>query len=409
MTSFYNNGFIQSLCCENSQIQIIFKLGVKEMNKFVAAAVAAAFVAPAVMADVDLGPVKIYGSLRTAVEIASVSPLTGTALTDVNDDQTRLADQGSRFGIKGDWKISDDLKAIGQVESRIYVGNSGENKSATATFGTRNTFIGLDSKQAGKFLAGRYDNAYKNLKKAAYGVFDDNLNDTTDLTGKDSIMGRMGGREGDIVHYETPNWGGFNAQLSYNFGKVGEVQAPQLSLMAAYSSEFFDLGVGYAQLSDASYDLTGVKLSTKSDTTGKQGNESADAFTVGATAKYAGVKFSAVWEKMNTEYAIGSAAKTEQEQNTYGFGLGYVMGDWNFHANYAIADEVDQNGKTVADSGAKQFGLGASYKLHKQVRVIATYTKIDNDAKANSTTGSGFSLSKGSDASIFAVGLRGDF
>ncbi|WP_028449555.1 porin [Chitinibacter tainanensis] len=379
------------------------------MMKLIAAAVAAAFVAPAAFADVDLGPVKIYGSLRTAVEIASVSPLAGTTVTDANDDQTRLADQGSRFGVKGEWKLNDNLKAIGQVESRIYVGDSGEKKSATATFGTRNTFIGLESTAAGKFLAGRYDNAYKNLKKAAYGVFDDNLNDTTDLTGKDSIIGRMGGREGDIVHYETPKFAGFSGQLSYNFGKVGEVNAPQLSLMAAYSSQFFDLGVGYAKLSDASYDLTGVKLSSKSDVTGKQSNESADAVTVGGTLKYAGVKFSAVWEKMNTEYAIGSAAKTEQEQNTYGFGLGYAMGDWNFHANYAIADEVEQNGKTVADSGAKQFGLGASYNLHKQVRVIATYTKIDNDKNANSTTGSGFSLSKGSDASIFAIGLRGDF
>ncbi|WP_157315271.1 porin [Chitinibacter sp. GC72] len=379
------------------------------MNKLIAAAVAAAFIAPAVMADVDLGPVKIYGSLRTAVEVASVSPLKGTALTDITDDQTRLADQGSRFGVKGEWKISDDLKAIGQVESRFYVGDSGEKKSASATFGTRNTFIGLNSNKAGKFLAGRHDNAYKNLKKAAYGVFDDNLNDTTDLTGKDSIIGRMGGREGDIVHYETPNLAGFNAQLSYNFGKVGEVQAPQLSLMAAYSSQFFDVGVGYAQLSDASYDLTGVKLSSKSDKTGSQGNESADAFTVGATAKFSGVKVSAVWEKMNSEYTIAPAAKVDQEQNTYGFGVAYGMGDWNFHANYAIADEAEQNGKKVADSGAKQFGLGASYKLHKQVRVIATYTKIDNDAKANSTTGSGFALSKGSDASIIAIGLRGDF
>ncbi|QLI80691.1 porin [Chitinibacter fontanus] len=408
------------------------------MNKFVAAAVAAAFVAPAVMADVDLGPVKIYGSLRSAVEVVSVDAFPGTTLQDGQDSQTRVADQSSRIGVKGDWKISDDLKAIGQVESRFYLGNNGDPLDGSKIgFGTRNTFIGLDSAKAGKFLIGRYDNAYKNLKKSAYGVFDGTLNDASEFVGDKSVLARLGGRQGDMVHYETPNWAGFNGQLSYNFGKVAttatttyttkcatvsnctttaattggeKINAPQFSAALAYNHEYFDIGVGYSKVEDAASDLKGGKLSIKSDATGKQGDESMDAFTVGATAKFAGAKLSAVWEKTNAKANNTVEKKVfDQEQVSYGIGASYAFGDWDFQTSYAVAKNVEEAGKEQADTGGKEFGIAASYKLHKQVRVIASYTKIDNDKNTAFTSSSGFDLAKGSDASIIAIGLRGDF
>ncbi len=417
------------------------------MNKFVATAVAAAFIAPAAFADVDLGPVKIYGSLRSAVEFVSIDAPTGTAVQDGVDSQTRLADQGSRFGVKGDWKINDNLKAIGQVEARFYLGNNGDPLDGSKIgFGTRNTFVGLESAVAGKALIGRYDNAYKNIRKAAFSAFDSNLNDASELVGDKQVLNRLGGRQGDMFQYETPNWGGFNAQFSYNFGKVtaaskttttnpsvtctgpstttlkctttagttttggDKINAPQMSVMAAYNHSMFDIGVGYSRVDDATSDLTAGSISLTSDKTGSQGSESLAAFTVGITGKIAGAKLSAVWEKTQAESNNSVDVKAfDQEQTSYGFGVYYPMGDWEFQAAYAQADNVENMGKEVADTKGSMFDLGVAYKIHKQVKVIASYSSIDNSKNTKFTTGSGFAVPTGADASIIALGLRADF
>jgi predicted porin len=409
------------------------------MNKIVAVAVAAAFVAPLAMADVDLGPVKIYGSLRSAVEVISVSPETGTVLQDGQDSQSRLADQSSRAGIKGEWKINDNFKAIGQVEARFYLGNNGDPLDGSKIgFGTRNTFIGLAGDQFGALRLGRYDNQYKLLKKNALGAYDDIANDASDPTNaSNSILGRMGTRDGDSVNYDTPRFAGFAGGLSYNFGKVDstnaaasykttcvtvsnctttavssgdKINAPQFSALLNYQSQYFDAGVAYTQLSDAYYDLTASKLSAKKELTGNTGGESADAISIGATGKYAGLRVSAVWEQTNSN-AKGTGLTLDQEQTSWGIQALYTYGDFDFQAGYAAAGNVKDNVKhaDAADTGAKQYNIGVSYKMMKQVRVIATYTKVDNDAKATFASASGFATAKGADVGTFALGLRGDF
>ncbi|QLG86817.1 porin [Chitinibacter bivalviorum] len=409
------------------------------MNKIVAAAVAAAFIAPLAMADVDLGPVKIYGSLRSAVEVINVTPVAGTTVQDGQDSQTRLMDQTSKFGVKGDWKINDNIKAIGQLEARIYLGNSGDPLDGSKIgFGTRNTFIGLSGEKFGTVRLGRYDNQYKLIKKNALGAFDDIMNDASDPTNaSNTILGRMGGREGDSVSYETPRLAGFAGGLSYNFGKVDstnatasykttcvtvsnctttavssgdKINAPQFSALLNYQSQYFDAGVAYTKLSDAYYDLTGSKLSAKKELTGKTGGESADALSIGATGKFAGLHLSAVWERTNSN-ANGVGLALDQEQDSYGIQALYNWGDFDFQAGFAKAGDVKNNlkGVDVANTGAKQYNAGVSYKVHKQVRVIATYTKVDNESAATFASASGFATAKGADVGTFAIGLRGDF
>lgn len=246
-------------------------------------------------------------------------------------------------------------------------------------------------------------------------------------------LNRLGGRQGDMIQYETPNWAGFSGQLSYNFGKVqlsdtttadlktgvvtttkGEkINAPQFSANIAYNHQYFDIGLGYSKIDNAASDLKGGSLSLKSDATGKQSDESMTAFTVGATGKFAGVKLSAVWEKTTSEgnnNKTGTAnAKWDQEQTSWGLGAYYALNDWEFQAAYAVANNVEDFGKEQADTGGKMWDLGVAYKLHKQVKVIATYSKVDNEKNTAFTTSSGFSLGKNTDASIIAIGLRGDF
>jgi predicted porin len=73
--------------------------------------------------------------------------------------------------------------------------------------------------------------------------------------------------------------------------------------------------------------------------------------------------------------------------------------------SYVKANDVD----TLADSGAEQLSLGASYNLSKKSRVYATYTKLDNEKNSNFTTESGYTLNNGQSLDLFSVGVRSDF
>ena len=62
-------------------------------------AISTAFAIPAAMADVAIGPVAIYGTLNSAVEVISVDNV-NTSIAKTAESQARLADQTSKLGFK---------------------------------------------------------------------------------------------------------------------------------------------------------------------------------------------------------------------------------------------------------------------------------------------------------------------
>lgn len=151
--------------------------------------IASAFAAPAAFADVEVGPFVIYGTLQTAVESINVDS-NGAVLANTAVSQTRLADQSSKLGFKVKHDLGDGVFALGQIESRVYLGNNGDATDDKAEIGGRNTFLGLGSKNAGTVRLGRYDNAYKLSSKQMGPTFRGNLNDASDDTGDKQILNR---------------------------------------------------------------------------------------------------------------------------------------------------------------------------------------------------------------------------
>jgi predicted porin len=200
---------------------IYLQIGLTMKKKTLALAIASVIAAPAAFADVDVGPFTIYGKLISAVETISVDNVNPT-IAKTKDSQTRLADQTSRIGFKAKYDLGGGLFAVGQVESRFFLGNNGENTDDKAEIGTRNTFAGLGSDAFGVVRLGRYDNAYKlSLNQIVPSLYytSGNLNDASSDYGSKQILNRLGARQGDMVAWESPNWGGFQANVSYNMGK----------------------------------------------------------------------------------------------------------------------------------------------------------------------------------------------
>ena len=383
-----------------------------------------AIVAPAAFADVDVGPISIYGTFATAVEFVKVTT-TGATPAPVSGDQTRLQDQTSRLGFKTKLALGDGLDAIGQVESRFYLGNSGDNTDNKAELGTRNTFVGLTKPEYGTLRLGRYDNAYKNSGKQQGSSFGANVNDAASDAGDKQIMGRLGARQGDLISYESASFGGFTANASYNLGRdstnsisggaanntakntVATDLMPQFSLGLGYKKDNFSVGFGTTSINNASWELgASSSANAKANTSGTQ---SLRAYQVGAEYRFGDFQIGAVTETTTSTFNGATLANNyDQSQLTNALVLGYKKDRLEAQFRYAIANDVSGTkgaGNVIGDTGANQFSVGVGYLLHKNAKLIGSYTRVNNGTNASYTSGSGFTLSKGSDLDQLAIGL----
>jgi predicted porin len=413
------------------------------MKKIIALAISAAFAAPVAFADVELGPVSVYGTLATAVETISVENNTGKTLAPTADSQTRLMDQTSKLGFKAKYDLGNDFFAVAQVESRFYLGNNGDNTDDKAEIGSRNTFVGVGGKQVGTLRLGRYDNAYKLSLKQIVPTLYGNLNDASSTYGSKQILNRLGARQGDMVAYETPDWAGFSGNLSYNFGKdstnsissgstefalstgstpstISKVVVPsntpatdlmgQVALGIAYKNSMFNVGFGYTSLNNAAWKLdssSGAKAQNLAPAS-LGGTQKLDAYQLGAQANYLDFSAGFVFERTSSSVSGQTAAKNfDQTQNVFGLIGGYKKDALEVQVQYAKANEVD--GTTVVGTGGQQASVAVGYQFHKYVQAVASFTKVHNQTNASFTSASGFALAKSNGMNQFALGLVGKF
>lgn len=406
---------------------------------YLALAIAATFAAPAAFADVEVGPFAIYGTLQTAVEFISVDS-NGAVLANTAVSQTRLADQSSKLGFKIKHDLGNGVFGLGQVESRLYLGNNGNNSDDKAELGSRNTFLGLGSSSLGTVRLGRYDNAYK-LSSKQMGALRDNMNDAVDDTGDKQILNRLGARQGDVIAYESPTWGGLSVIASYNMGKdsTGSISGnkgddvakytaakelmTQFALGLGYKMGDFTVGVGTTSVNNAAWQLNASSAAKATNYTGAQ---TLQAWQIGAGYTFGDFKIGVVSERTNSSLVNGfnlttnaagasvqgTALAFDQYQTTNGLVGAYKSGPLNMELRYAMADDVSgtTNGVTTGvDTGATQLGIAVGYQLQKNVKLVGSYTRVDNRKNATYTSASGFALAKGVDMNQIALGLAVNF
>lgn len=369
-------------------------------------------------ADVEIGPFAAYGQLNSALETIKVD--SEATLAKTKDSQTRLMDQSSRLGFKFKHDMGDGWTALGQVESRIYLGNAGDNSDDKAELGSRNTFVGLSGKSVGTLRLGRYDNAYKHSLRAAVPTIYNNLNDASAEYGSKQILNRLGGRQGDMIAYESPKFAGLTALLTYNLGKdsSGSISAgsaantvkytaatdfmPQLALGLGWQIEGLNVGLGYTTLSRASWQLSASSGAKAANNAGA--SQDLSALQLGAEYKLGDFSLGAVVERT----ASKSVAKSyDEKQTTYGLVGGWKSGAMTAQLHYAQANDV--SGTATKDTGARQIAAVFAYQLHKNLSAITTLTQVKNEKNSSFTSGSGFALDAGNDMTQLALGLMASF
>ncbi|WP_024303126.1 porin [Pseudogulbenkiania sp. MAI-1] len=370
----------------------------------IAAVVAGAFATPA-MADAT-----IYGFVSAGVESAKA---TGSGTSEYKS-RSRVTDQNSRIGFKGNEDLGNGLKAIWQVEQslRNFEQKGTNDKGETATFATRNSFLGVESADFGKVLLGYYDTAYKSLTDVGLNA---GSNTTADNAGSSSIYSRGESRLANSVHYFTPSFAGFKAGVSYGVDEArtenssGRTNTQRLSVAGNYTLGTLQVGAGWERQYDKG-DYKGATTSKGDDT---------DFYKLAASYKFpTGTLIGAGYEWGRFDSTTGGSTLKQNDWT--------VMVSQEFGAAAVKLSYSELGGLKNAASGAeddykaKQWVLAGTYDLSKRTQLYAYATKIDNNKSQNVNFGinpvydsglgtSSAALTKGNDPQAFGIGMKHTF
>jgi predicted porin len=126
-----------------------------------------------------------------------------------------MESSNSRFGVRGAEKLGGGLKAIFQLETEFHVDQN------DSRFAQRDSFVGLTSARWGTIKLGRMDTPFKGYADdiSFLGVSSGNFTSTSEVNRNlgfgGSNAGRFHERAQNAIDYETPELGGFQAEILY--------------------------------------------------------------------------------------------------------------------------------------------------------------------------------------------------
>lgn len=145
--------------------------------------------------------VVLYGQIKGGVEVSK--NFTKAEKGTKKGTLTHIVDYGSRIGFKGHEDLSNNLRAIWQLEQKVSIGGPDDKK----VFGTRDSFIGLNG-NFGTVKAGYIETPVQTANgRLDVWEYSDSAAGLGTYTRENAAVKRAG-----AISYETPNMAGFSAQ-----------------------------------------------------------------------------------------------------------------------------------------------------------------------------------------------------
>jgi predicted porin len=415
------------------------------MNKKIAAvAVAGLFAAP--VAALAQSSVTISGVLKSSFENLKISSYagspnipgvaaTGRGVSSGKDSQYGVADDSSRiiFNVRED--LGGGLSAIGQLDMRV---KQDDLQAPAATNPSNivsgNSHVGLESKSWGRVFFGRQDLHYFNTSSnqtskanslrsdpisllayaGAYGLKGSAVNGGTAIAGAT--------RTQNVVHYTTPNWGGFTGIIAYSSNPIGnEADIGNVASQSIRKGNAWNLNPNYAA---ANWQVGYSYWRSKPDA-GIATNLATAASTVSGSAGIAtnygaadqrahrlygdytfgfGLKVGIAWDNSKLEGNTGAADGTTLSKRTaWSIPIRYeFMGKHTIVAHYTWAKDDTANvlNGVNGSTGANMWAVGYNYDLSKRTAVGLTYARINNQSNA------GYNFFTSASLGLGAAGLR---
>lgn len=391
--------------------------------------------------------VQLYGSLNGGLEYAeregatasttalnSLTPAPG--LNPINTPgQPRVVSSNSNIGFRGAEDLGGGWKAIFQLESFIFLDTGGGN------LGGRNSNVGLQSNDWGTVFYGIWDTPFKltTVRLDAFNVWDANYESILGSPGFNVVAGtfsggRTGGpadasferRQGNSVHYWTPQWKGLSAKLAYSPGEQkGTVNTVTIdpwiwSVGVAYENGPLYLTYGYEQHNDF-FGLNGM-LAAGVVTPIGQANKGSRDFGHRAGAGYTlfgSTTLGVIYEYLSYQNDLGAGAAVTStrrySRNAWYGTLQQRLGKFVLRGQVGWAADgscgLAAVGCSTADLSSINWAVGASYELSKRTELYLYYAQVSNERASNYNFDAGGSLTggPGSDPQTVALAIRHRF
>lgn len=339
-------------------------------KKLLMAAVSAVLVAGPVAAAHAAGAT-LYGHLHMSMDRYD---------NDVSEDGF-MANNSSRFGIKGDEDLGGGLKAIYQMESGIFNVDDGVGGLGGRL---RNTYVGFAGSW-GAVKLGRHDTPYKDLGRKLDN-FNEQVGDARNIIAPDN-------RNSNMIRYESPMFGGgLNVVVQHTSNDNAAAGASEATPTVHKDNS---LGVNWSAgplFLGAAWDETG-NTGSNNDTTG---------IRLAGSYTFNDIVLGLLWESLSD---IGGLSGTDRD--AMGFFASMKMGNNKLKFHFLDADELDN----LANTGGTMWAIGVDHSFSKTAMVYLNYASVDNDdlaafgtASGNGGHGDNLPSALGKDATAFSAG-----
>ncbi len=394
-------------------------------------------------------------------------------ITGDTSRRTEVFSSSSSFYLKGSEKLSGSIiQGWGFVLTADY---DPDEYNRRGMFEVGQTILGITT-PAGAFFLGVNDNPYKQIGSvnvATGSTLGNGLSQSGNLgTPGFRTSTAKGSRGGDAegvgansaqstmsfyrlnsnsVNWYSPSWNGFKlyAQWVPEDGDkatgITTQDQSNWSLGATYANGPFNIGYVYERRKDYFWgaalgantfgSVTVGGAAGAAVGTGEHSSDKGQVLTAGYQfgnfkigGYYQRMEYSQSGQAVAGQVAAGGGATplllTDLEVDSWYFGVKWRGGPHEVGAFYFSADDYECSGVGSAaanalvaqcqtDTSAKGYGLGYRYTVSKQLRLFASGSRYDNDARANysghSTTRVGAANSHGLRLTNFSVGITGSF
>ena len=348
-------------------------------KKLLAVAVAGALSAPVVA--LAQSSVTISGNIKMSMQQYKISNASA-ARAGLHTSQSLVHDDSSRIIFNMTEDLGGGLQAIAQIDWRVQ-------PDAGSDAANGNNHVGFRSKQWGRIFFGRQDVHYFG-RESDLTVKNDLQSDSISLLAyvAGAGVGAAGPgiaiagatRTANIVHYTTPNWGGFSGIIAYSFNPAAASEADINSgirrgyawnVAPTFEGRNFTVGYSY--------------WSQKADAVAVAGNQRGDRLF--GSYRWGGFRIGLAWDKskVTNEGVINvvTGSTTVAKRDAWSVPIEYTWGPHWVGGHYTKAN--NDKATSGIDDGAKMWAIGYNYSLSKRTSVGVTYAQISNDAGATYT------------------------
>jgi len=389
-------------------------------KKLLAVAVASALAPAAAMAQ---STVEIYGRANMGLdqyEAKGASVDTGNI-----KGRLRVFDFGSRLGFRVNESLGGGMRAFVVMETGVNIdsgtgnGQSGATNASTGFWASRDSYAGIGG-DWGDVRFGRQSPFYGNgiIMQGGSNYINQAMDSAFSFA---NALASPSGRESNVMSYNSPTLGGFNASLSWGPGAsegnaytgTGQGKEQVYALTGRYSGGPFRAQFDYAKRKDV----------------GNLSGQDREAWKVGGGWSYApGSQISAIVgniknKNIQTAFSTGgvtfAAVGSSPNADIWILNWEHMLGQWQFIAQYAKFGKIKDLTLDPGGTDAQGYTLAAKYFLSKRTGVYASFNQIKNKENAWWDISNGGSSSagtanttvanRGTDPRIMAVGVMHNF